>query len=58
MIGGPRGLYWKIARAEALLRDRSGAKTPAADLDEAARLIAEIVASTPRQPAGLLLEVR
>jgi tetratricopeptide (TPR) repeat protein len=57
-IGGPRSLYWKIAKAEALLRDRSGAKTPAADLDEAARLIAEIIASSPRQPAGLLLQGR
>ncbi len=58
VIGGPRSLYWKIAKAESLLRDRSGAKTPAADLDEAARLIAEVTASSPRQPAGLLLEGR
>jgi tetratricopeptide (TPR) repeat protein len=58
VIGGPRSLYWKIARSETLLRDRSGAKIPAADLDEAARLIADIEAGSPRQPAGYLLEAR
>ncbi len=58
VLGGPRSLYWKIAKAEALLRNRSTGKIPAADLDEAARLVAEIEASSPRQPAGLLLEAR
>ena len=33
VLGGPRSLYWKIAKAEALLRNRSDAKIPAADLD-------------------------
>jgi tetratricopeptide (TPR) repeat protein len=57
-IGGPRSVYWKIARAEGLLHDRSGATLPPAGLDEAARLVEEIKASAPRQPAGLLLEAR
>jgi tetratricopeptide (TPR) repeat protein len=57
-IGGPRSIYWKIARAEGLLYQRTGVALPAANLEEAARLVEEIKTSTPRQPAGLLLEAR
>ncbi len=57
-IGGPSSLYWKVARAEALLRDRPGLPPSPAMLDEAARLVAEIKTSTPRQPSGVLLEAR
>jgi cellulose synthase operon protein C len=57
-IGGPSSLFWKVARAEALLRDRPGPPPSPARLDEAARLIAEIKSSTPRQPSGVLLEAR
>jgi cellulose synthase operon protein C len=57
-IGGPSSLYWKVARAESLLRDRPGLPPSPAMLDEAARLVAEIKTSTPRQPSGVLLEAR
>jgi tetratricopeptide (TPR) repeat protein len=57
-IGGPSSLFWKVARAEALLRDRAGSPPSSAGLDEAARLVAEIKASTPRQASGIVLEAR
>jgi tetratricopeptide (TPR) repeat protein len=57
-IGGPSSLFWKVARAESLLRDRPGSTPTPAMLDEAAGLIAEAKASTPRQPSGVLLEAR
>jgi len=57
-IGGPSSLYWKVAQAEALLRDSPGSTLTPARIDEAARLISEIKTSTPRQPSGVLLEAR
>ena len=57
-IGGPSSLYWKVARAEALLRDREGLPPSTALLEEAEGLIAEVKAATPRRPSGVLLEAR
>ena len=57
-IGGPSSVFWKVARAESLLRDRPGSPPSPAMLDEAAGLVAEVKASTPRQPSGVLLEGR
>ena len=57
-IGGPSSLYWKVARAESLLKDRPGSPLSPAMLDEASRLVAEIKASTPRRASGVLLEAR
>ena len=57
-IGGPSSVFWKVARAEALLRDRPAAPPSAAMLDEATRLIAEVDAETPGQPSASLLRGR
>jgi tetratricopeptide (TPR) repeat protein len=57
-IGGPSSLYWKVARAESLLKDHPGSPLSPAMLDEASRLVAEIKAATPRRPSGVLLEAR
>jgi tetratricopeptide (TPR) repeat protein len=55
VIGGPSSPYWKIARAEALLRDRSA---PLAALEEVSRLAAEVDAAAPGQPSAPLLRAR
>jgi tetratricopeptide (TPR) repeat protein len=57
-IGGPSSVFWKVARAEALLKDRPGLPPSPARLDEATRLAAEVEAETPRQPSGSLLRGR
>jgi predicted Zn-dependent protease len=57
-IGGPSRVFWKVARAEALLKDRTDASPSAAMLDEASKLVAEIEAETPRQPSASLLRGR
>ena len=57
-IGGPSSLFWKVARAEALLGDRPGSPPSSAMLDEATRLIAEVDGETLRQPSASLLRGR
>ena len=57
-IGGPGSVPWKVARAEYLLRDRPRSELSPAGLGEAAALIADVKAMSPRQPAGHLLEAR
>ena len=57
-IGGPKSLYWKIAKAEQLLQARTGSTIAPDRLREAGELVEEIKAAAPRQSAGYLLEAR
>ncbi len=61
-IGGPETPYWRVAKAEALLRDRAGEPPdPAqqmAEFEEASRLIRELQTNQPHAPSGYLLEGR
>ncbi|WP_422931941.1 tetratricopeptide repeat protein [Singulisphaera sp. PoT] len=59
-IGGEDAPYWRIAKVESLLRDRSGEPPDpaqqAAGFTEAGRIIAEIQAQQPHSPTGYVLE--
>ena len=56
-LNGERSNFYKIALAEALLRDRpKGGPIPPADIEAADELIRSIKQALPQQPAGYLLE--
>ncbi len=55
-VGGAKSRYWRVARAEELLRD--GAKPGSADLDEAESLIKDLQTDDPDLATPYLLEAR
>jgi len=61
-IGGAEAPYWRVARVEALLRDRTGAPPDpaqqAAGFEEAGRIVKELETHQPHSSTGYLLEGR